>query len=348
MRFRRDAAAPIRYAIAGAGSAGRLHWETIARDPGVALVAVADPAPPRTWQVRPRGGSTQLFRDARAMIDETAPDLVSICTPPVHHHELALHALRAGAHVVCEKPLAMDLAQALELERALAASGRLGAVNFKYRDVPAFRRARELVGAGRLGRLVRVHAAYLQSFRGHPTVGWSWRSDPAVAGFGSLGELGVHAVDAVRFVTGLEFARVTGATQSQIADATETNAAFVAELDGGVLATLETSQVAGGYGDLLRLEVAGVDAALTVSSEEPASLTLLPGAAPNVPRLRTEPRTEPVPEGVQPASPASILHAIRGQPVEFPTFADGVAAQRVLGALVAAARDGGWTTVPRL
>jgi predicted dehydrogenase len=361
MRFRRQASEPLRYAIAGAGSAGRFHWQTIGRDGGVALVAVADPSPPPTWQVRPRGGSTLLFPDARRMIDETRPELVSVCTPPAHHHLLALHALRAGAHVACEKPLALDLAQAHELERARAEAGVLGLVNFKVRDVPAIRRARELVAGGGLGPIVRVAASYLQSFRGHPTARWSWRSDAAVAGFGSLGELGVHAIDTVRFVTGLEFVRVAAGTQARIASVpdatgapkpvtTETDATVLAELGGGVSATLETSQVAGGYGDLFRLEIGGTEAALHLSSEEPDTIVVFPAAADTAPRLRTEPRVEAVPERLRdpalPASPASILRAIRGEQIAYPTFADGVAAQCVLEAIVGAARDGVWTAVP--
>jgi predicted dehydrogenase len=349
----------LRYAVIGAGSVARTHLRDAGGQPGVSIVGVADPADPRRWRADP--GSAARFSDPARMLAATRPQLVSICTPTRFHRELTLLALRAGAHVICEKPMAMTVQEAREMEHARAAAGRLGAINFPYRNSAPFRFAREVVAAGELGRLTRVACSYLQSFLGAADSGWTWRSDVDTAGFGALGDLGVHMVDAVRFVTGLEFERVVGLTQTLITEkpdgggatrpvTTETNAAFLAELADGVACTFETSQVASGYGDSFRLEVGGDLGTLIADSERPGEVRMRAGAALNrhatfttdipVHRLPTElARSGPPPPA------AAAVEALRGARVPYPRFADGLAAQRVLGALVESTRTGGWVHV---
>jgi hypothetical protein len=123
------------------------------------------------------------------MLRETRPDLVSICTPNKFHHPATLLALEHGAHVMSEKPMAMTVAEAEAMEAARSKTGKLGGINFSYRNVPAFRFARELIAAGELGRILRVNTVYLQSFLGAPATAHSWRNDAALAGFGALGIL---------------------------------------------------------------------------------------------------------------------------------------------------------------
>ncbi|HEX8052732.1 MAG TPA: Gfo/Idh/MocA family oxidoreductase, partial [Thermoleophilaceae bacterium] len=256
----------LRYAVIGAGSVARTHLREVAGRAGVAVVGMADPADPRRWRAQHDGAPR--FGDPARMLAETRPHLVSICTPTKFHHELTLLALRARAHVICEKPMAMTVAEAEEMERARAATRRLGAVNFSYRNAPALRYARALVAGGEIGRVTRVRGAYLQSFLAAPDSGWTWRSDVELAGYGALGDLGVHLIDAARFVTGLEFERVIGVKQTLIAEkrdgagtarrvTSDTTASFLAALGDGVTATFETSQVVAGYGDSFRLEVSG-------------------------------------------------------------------------------------------
>ncbi len=164
--------------------------------------------------------------------------------------------------------MAMTVAEAESMEAARAAAGKLGGINFSYRNNHAFRFARELLAAGELGRLMRVSAVYLQSFLGAPATPYSWRNDVSLAGFGALGDLGVHMIDGVFFLTGLDYRRVVGLAQTLIPEkpdaggvtrkiTTDTNAAFLAELAGGVVATFETTQVAPGYGNYFRIEISG-------------------------------------------------------------------------------------------
>lgn len=352
---------PLRYAVIGAGGVSHYHLRDIASKPGVAVVGIADTADPQGWRLPAEYAAVPRFQDAEKLLRETRPDLVSICTPNKFHHPLTLLALKHGAHVACEKPMAMTVAEAEEMETARAAAGRLGGINFTYRNVASFRFARELIAGGELGRLLRVNTVYLQSFLGAPATPYSWRNDAALAGFGALGDLGVHMIDGVRLLTGLDYRRVVGLTQTLIpekADAaggrhrvtTDTNAAFLAELAGGVAATFETTQIAPGYGNFFRIEISGERGTLAVHSDFPEDIWLRAGAAltryatwkSDLPQQKLP--TDFLSRG-PPPSPGAIVHAIRGEPVDFPTFADGLRAQRVLGAILDSMKSGAWQAI---
>ena len=337
---------PLRYALLGAGAAARSHLAAIAHQPGVSLVGIADPADPDTWRISGEYAAAVRFADAEALLQTLNPDLVSICTPTRFHCELTLLALHAGAHVVCEKPMAMTVAEAEDMDAARRAAGKLGAVNFSYRNAAAFRYGRGLICNGKLGQLQRVSVAYLQSFLGVSGARWSWRNDAAIAGFGALGDLGVHMIDVVRFLTGREFVGVVARAQTLIPErhdnagqlrrvTTDTNAAFLAELTGGVLAVFETSQTAAAYGDFFRIEVSGEHGTLMLNGEQPDWIGL---SASRARPWRTDIRWRKLPVGISqraaPTSPGAIVHALRGVEVAYPNFADGVAAQRVLGGLL--------------
>lgn len=351
----------LRYAVIGMGGIAQVHLNQISALPGVIVVGLHDATDPKGWRVPAEHAAVPRFTEAEKMLRETRPDLVSICTPNKFHHPFTLLALQHGAHVVCEKPMAMTVAEAESMEAARAATGRLGGINFSYRNVASFRFARELIAAGELGRITRVNTVYLQSFLGAPATPYSWRNDVALAGFGALGDLGVHMIDGVRFVTGLDYLRVVGLAQVLIpekADAagrmhpvsTDTNAAFLAQLTGGVVATFETTQVAPGYGNFFRVEISGERGTLAVHSDHPDEIWLRAGTT--LTRYATwrsdlpvqKLPTEFVGRG-GPTTPAAIVPAIRGEKVDFPTFADGLKAQRVLGAILDSMKSGSWQPV---
>ena len=156
----------LRYAVIGAGGISATHLKAIATQPGVELVGISDPADPAQWRLSAAYAGAPRFQDPEKLLRETRPDLVSICTPNKFHCELTLLALKHGAHVACEKPMAMTLAEAGQMESARAAAGKLGGINFSYRNVAAFRFARELVARGELGKLLNHIASELRILRG--------------------------------------------------------------------------------------------------------------------------------------------------------------------------------------
>jgi len=349
----------LRYAVIGAGGIAHNHARDFLARPGVRLVGYADPSEASRKRYGDAFGG-EAFGEPEAMLEATRPDVVSVCTPNQFHQAGVLAALRHGAHVVCEKPMAMTVAEAEEMEAARAAAGRHGVINFSYRNVPAFRFARELIAGGELGAIHRINAVYLQSWLGAAATQYSWRNDASLAGFGALGDLGVHMIDGVRYLTGLDYRRVVGLAQVLVpekADAqgvmqrvtADTNAAFLAEMGAGVVAVFETTQVAPGFGNHFRIEISGDRGTLSVCSEDGETVKLFAGAGlTKYGTWKTSIPAVPVPSTfvreTRPKTPAVIVDLLRGGDHPHPTFADGVAAQRVLGALLTSMQTGAWAT----
>jgi predicted dehydrogenase len=168
-------------------------------------------------------------------------------------------------------------------------------------------------------------------------------------------------IDGVHFVTGLDYRRVVGLAQTLIPEkadpagvmrpvTTDTNAAWLAEFNGGVIGTFETTQVAPGYGNYFRIEVSGEHGTLAVHSDHPEKFWLRAGTTltqyatwkTDLPAQKLP--TEFIARG-GPATPGVIVPAIRGENVEYPTFADGLRAQRVLGAILGSMRSGAWEKI---
>ena len=141
-------------------------------------------------------------------------DLIDICTPGDTHAEIAIAALAAGKHVLCEKPLANTVAEAEADDRRRRAgatrSGVRAMVGFTYRRVPAIALARQLVAEGRIGEIRHVRAQYLQDWIADPEAPLSWRLDKAKAGSGALGDIGAHIIDLTQFITGDRITEVSG------------------------------------------------------------------------------------------------------------------------------------------
>ena len=147
------------------------------------------------------------------VIERDDVDLVDICTPGDTHAEIAIAALEAGKHVLCEKPLANSVAEAEAMVAAAdraAAQGVRAMVGFTYRRVPAIALARSLVADGRLGEVRHVRAQYLQDWIVDPEAPLSWRLDKARAGSGALGDIGAHVVDLTQHILGDSIHEVSG------------------------------------------------------------------------------------------------------------------------------------------
>lgn len=177
---------------------------------GLTVVAVASGSLERAREVAARHGVPHAVGDWREVL-ELEPDLVSVASPPARHHEQALAVLEAGCHLLCEKPLALNAAEAAAMARAASERpGLLALVDHELRFTPARLKARELLRAGVIGRLLTVTARIATDDWTDPARPWSWWSDRAQGG-GVLGALGSHALDGIRWLTGEE-PRLRGAT----------------------------------------------------------------------------------------------------------------------------------------
>ncbi|MBI9104606.1 MAG: Gfo/Idh/MocA family oxidoreductase [Spirochaetales bacterium] len=144
----------------------------------------------------------KAYSDFDAMISDPSIDIIDVVTPNYLHKDQIVKALKAGKHVLCEKPLALNGREAEEIEHTAAGSDKKVGMIFNYRFIPAIMKAKELTDAGRLGDIYSFRAEYYHTGYQNPQKPWSWRMDFDRSGGGALMDLGVHALDLVRYLLG--------------------------------------------------------------------------------------------------------------------------------------------------
>ncbi len=214
-------------------------------------------------------------------------DAVAIVTPNHLHHPIAATFLNAGFHVVCDKPMTTTAADAEELCRAVERTGLVFALTHNYTGYPMIAEAREIVRSGRLGRVRKVVARYLQGWlatrleaTGHRQA--EWRQDPAQAGPSSaVADIGTHLDNLVRHVTGLATAAVFADFATFVPGRElEDDATVLVRFAGGARGVYAISQVATGEENGLALRIYGDRAGLLWSQEEPNRLEILAADGP--------------------------------------------------------------------
>jgi predicted dehydrogenase len=254
------------------------------RDPG----RVAEAAARLGWESTETDWTRLLTRDDI--------DLVDVCTPGDSHAEIAIAALDAGKHVLCEKPLANTVAEAQAMTEAAeraAANGVLAMVGFTYRRVPAIALAKRLVDEGRIGEIRHVRAQYLQDWIADPAAPMSWRLEKDKAGSGALGDIGAHIVDLTQHITGDHIARVSGLLETFVHErplpspssgallggtsqdggptgqvTVDDAAVFLARFGGGAVGVFEATRFATGRKNAIRIEVNGSLGSLAFDFED--------------------------------------------------------------------------------
>ncbi|MEW2167396.1 Gfo/Idh/MocA family oxidoreductase [Streptomyces sp. NPDC007084] len=215
---------PLRVGMVGYAFMGAAHsqgWRTAGRvfdlplRPVLAAVCGRDEAAVRA--MADRHGWAAAETDWRALIARDDIDLVDICTPGDSHAEIAVAALAAGKHVLCEKPLANTVAEAEAMADAAASAlerGQLSMVGFNYRRLPATVLARAMIAEGRLGALRHVRVTYLQDWLVDREFPLTWRLRREAAGSGALGDLGAHIIDLAQFLAGEPLGGVSALTET--------------------------------------------------------------------------------------------------------------------------------------
>ena len=289
-----NAGRKIRYGMIGGGEGafiGAVHRMAAALDGEYALVCGAfssdaernrrsaeglqlDPARAYSTLEAMLSGEAALPEDRRMQV-------LAIVTPNHLHAPAAIAALDAGFHVFSEKPMAMNLEEALAIEAAVARSGKLYGLAFTYSGYPLVEEARARVARGEFGAIRLVQAEYWQGWLSQPIdrdgqKQAEWRTDPARAGLGGcLGDIGTHAFQLAEHVSGL-------AVESVSADLTvhvpgrrlDDDVAALLRFEGGARGVLKATQVAAGEENGLRLRVYGEKGGLEWSQMEPNTLIL--------------------------------------------------------------------------
>ncbi|MDT7771645.1 MAG: hypothetical protein QOC67_569 [Pseudonocardiales bacterium] len=241
-----------------------------------------------------RMGWRSVETDWKALLARDDVGLVDICSPGDTHADIAIAALDAGKHVLCEKPLAntVDEARAMVAAAARAADrGVRSMVGFSYRRVPALALARRLVQHGRIGEVRHVRAAYLQDWIVDPEFPLVWRLRREAAGSGALGDIGAHIVDLAQYLTGDLLTGVSALTETFVRErplpasvatgglsgsapgagrgtvTVDDAALWLGRFAGGALATFEATRFATGRKNALRIELNGSRGSLAFDLE---------------------------------------------------------------------------------
>jgi predicted dehydrogenase len=256
------------------------------------MAALAGRTRPEVEAAAERMGWASVETDWKALLRRDDVQVVDVCTPGDSHAEIAVAALEAGKHVLCEKPLANTVEEAEAMAAAAARARDRGVrsmVAFNYRRVPAVALARQLVADGRLGEIRHVRAQYLQDWIADPEFPLVWRLDRDKAGSGALGDIGAHIIDVAQFVTGDRLVGVSALTETFVkerplaevsaglaADGSATArgevsvddaALFIGRMAGGGLASFEATRFATGRKNSLRLEINGSAGSLSFDFE---------------------------------------------------------------------------------
>ena len=295
-------------AVVGTGFIGTVHVEALRRL-GVPVRGVVGSSPDRGRERSQALGLPPAYAGFEEMLADDRVRVVHIATPNHLHHRQAKAALAAGKHVICEKPLAMTVAESAELLALADASGLVHAVNFNIRFYPICQHVRQLVAEGGLGAVRLVSGQYLQDWLLLDT-DWNWRLEPELGGeLRAVADIGSHWMDLVSFLTSHRieavmadlatfiplrqqpagpietFARGTGETRPREMH-TEDAATILLRLEGGARGALTVSQVSAGRKNSLRFEIDGSSAAAAWDSERPDELWLGHRERPNELLLR--------------------------------------------------------------
>jgi len=321
----------------------------------------------RSW------GWHETATDWRDVVTRDDIDVVDIVTPGDTHAEIAIAALEAGKHVLCEKPLANTVAEAEAMTEAAQKAERDGIrsmLGFTYRRLPATTLARDLVAAGRIGQIRQVRAEYLQDWLVDAEAPLTWRLKKEHAGSGALGDIGAHAVDLTEYITGQRVTTVSGILETIVSErplldqghglsgtasaergavTVDDIALFTGRLSSGALASFEATRFRTGRKNALRIEISGSHGAVAFDLERLNEIELYDSTSPSTTqgfqRILVTEQDHPYFSQWWPTGHtlgwehgfshqvADFVTAIHDGSQPRPSFADGLHVQRVLDAV---------------
>ncbi len=287
----------LKAAVIGTGFIGPVHVEALRRL-GVEVVGILGSSPENGAARAMAMRLQRAFGSLEELLAYPGLDVVHITTPKYLHKPMALQAIAAGKHVVCEKPLAMDATEGQELLDAATAAGIVHAVNFNLRFYAQCHQAKALVESGELGNVLLMHGRYLQDWLLNET-DWNWRLEPGLGGdMRVVADIGSHWLDLMTFIGGKRLQEVcadfatlmetrkkptkpvetfAGKTldpsdYEEIPITTEDYASILLRYEGGVHGVCTVSQMSAGRKNHLAFEVDCSKASVAFNSENPEAL----------------------------------------------------------------------------
>ena len=282
----------IRIGLIGYGGIGRVHAAAYRAIPfhyglpadSISIAGVATTRSETAERAAAEIGCEFYTDDYRDLLARADIDAVDICTPNNSHHEIVLAAAAAGKHIYCEKPLAMNVAEALSMVKAVDAAGLKGQMTFNFRFFPAITRAKQLMDEGFVGRVFSFRGRYHRSSYISSDKPMSWRLKREFTGGGALFDLGSHILDLLTYLLG-DFAAVnatldtlikqrpiaSGSAETELVDVDDI-ALLQARLLDGTLGTVEISRMGTGATNDVTFEIFGDRGAIRFDLNEPGWL----------------------------------------------------------------------------
>jgi len=286
---------PVTAAIAGLGFVGRAHLDALRRL-GVPVHGILGSTAERSKAACQAFGLPRAYNSLDELAADDSVQVVHLCTPNYLHFQEAAQLLRAGKHVLCEKPLALDSRESSTLVTLLKETGRVGGVAYNLRYYPLCQEARSLIRKGAIGQVKLVHGSFLQDWLLFPT-DWNWRLEAKLGGeLRAVSDIGTHWLDLAMFLTDSKVSdlcadlhtvlpsrrRPKGRVESfQKAESTETEevmittddyASVLVHFENEARGVMTVSQVSPGRKARLWFEVDGSEGSLVFDSESPNNL----------------------------------------------------------------------------
>ncbi len=235
----------VKVGVIGCGSIAKYrHLPEYHTHPDVDISSVCDVVIERAQAVAQTYG-VKAYTDYMDLINDKQINAVSICVPNVLHAPMAIAALQAGKHVLCEKPMATTLEEAERMNETANASGKILMIGHNQRLVPSHQKAKEMISQGKLGKIY----SFRTSFGHSGPEGWSvdgkdsWFFKKSEAGIGAMADLGVHKADLLRFLLGEEIIEVAGFVETSAKKETNVDdtAVCILRTESGIIGTLAAS-----------------------------------------------------------------------------------------------------------
>lgn len=282
-------------AVIGLGFVGRAHVESLRRL-GIPVRGALGSSPETTAAACKSLNLERAYTSLDELAADATVDVVHLCTPNHLHFDHAGRLLRAGKHVLCEKPLTMDSAESELLVALTRETGKVGGVAYNLRYYPLCQEARALVENGAIGQPKLVHGSFLQDWLLYPS-DWNWRLDPKLGGqLRAVSDIGTHWLDLVTWITGRKvtevcadlvtvvpirqkprgrvetFQKADPANADSVPIETDDYGSVLFHLEGDLSGVMTVSQVSAGRRARLWFEIDGTEGSLAWNSEEPGTL----------------------------------------------------------------------------
>ncbi len=374
---------PLRIGMVGYGFMGRAHSNAYRRvnnffdleyEPVLQAVCARDEAKAKEFAAR--WGYASVETDWRKLVERGDIDAVDICVPNNLHRDIAVAAAKAGKMILCEKPLAMDVAEGQEMVGAVEKAGVANTVWYNYRRAPAVALAKQLIDDGRLGRVFHYRSNFLQDWtisadvpQGGAAV---WRLDARAAGSGVTGDLLAHCIDTAIWLNG-PIKSVTAMTETFIKErkhqetgkmepvGIDDACAFLCRFANGSLAVFESTRYARGHKALYTFEINGADASIGWDLHDLHRLSYFDHRDESIVRgwrsVHVTDHDMPYMDkwwvpGLQIGYEHTFVHHVadfldnvaKKKPTS-PTFREALETQRVCDAVLASAKSGQWVEV---